>query len=73
MTEKYYSEDILVAKVQSGEFTMVDYINHHSPEWKEEYIAYCRKHAIGMDEDSAKAFLDFKEEQMEEAMAEGNL
>lgn len=73
MTEKYYSEDILVAKVQSGEFTMVDYINHHSPEWKEEYIAYCRKRALGMDEDSAKAFLDFKEEQMEEAMAEGNL
>ena len=73
MTEKYYSEDILVAKVQSGEFTMVDYINHHSPEWKEEYIAYCRKNSIGMDEDSAMAFLDFEEEQMEEAMAKGNL
>ena len=73
MTEKYYSEDILVAKVQSGEFTMVDYINHHSPEWKEEYIAYCRKNSIGMDEDSAMAFLDFKEEQMEEATAKGNL
>ena len=52
---------------------MVDYINHHSPEWKEEYIAYCRKNSIGMDEDSAMAFLDFKEEQMEEAMAKGNL
>ena len=73
MTEKYYTEEILVAKVQSGEFTLVDYINNHSPEWKEQYIAYCRNKAIGMDEGSAKAFLDSKEEEMETAMAEGNL
>ncbi len=73
MTEKYFSEEILVAKVQSGEFTLVDYINHHSPEWKEQFIAYCRKRSIGLDEESAKAFLDSKEEEMEEAMAEGNL
>lgn len=73
MTEKYYTEEILVAKVQSGEFTLVDYINHHSPEWKEQYIAFCRKRSIGMDEDSAKTFLDSKEDEMETAMAEGNL
>ena len=73
MTEKYFSEEILVAKVQSGEFTLVDYINHHSPEWKEQFIAYCRKRSIGLDEEAAKAFLDSKEEEMEEAMAEGNL
>ena len=54
MTEKYFSEEILVAKVQSGEFTLVDYINHHSPEWKEQFIAYCRKRSIGLDEESAK-------------------
>ena len=73
MPEHYYSEEIRVAKVQSGEFTRVDYRNQQSPDWKEEYIAYCRKNSIGMDEDSAMAFLDFKEEQMEEAMAKGNL
>ncbi len=73
MTETYYAEEILVAKVQSGEFTMVDYINHRSPKWKEEYIAYCRKNALGMDEDSAKAFLDLKEEELDIAMADGQL
>lgn len=73
MKEMYYPEEILVAKVQSGEFTMVDYINHHSPEWKEQYIAYCRAHAIGMDEASAHDFLNHKEEELEEAMLLGDL
>lgn len=73
MTETYYTEEILVAKVQNGEFTMVDYINHHSPEWKEEYAAFCRKNALSMDEESAKLFLDHKEEELEAAMEDGNL
>lgn len=27
---KYYPEDVLVEKVQSGEYGWLDYINHHS-------------------------------------------
>ena len=73
MTEIYYPEEILVAKVQSGEFTMVDYINYHSPEWKEQYIAYCRTRCIGMDEKSAQGFLNDKEKELEDAMTEGDL
>lgn len=40
---KYYPEDVLVEKVQSGEYGWLDYINHHSPEWQEEYTAFCKE------------------------------
>ena len=39
---KYYPEDILVEKFQSGEYTWLDYVNHHSPEWQEEYTQFCK-------------------------------
>ena len=38
---KYYPEDELVEKFQSGEYGWIDYVNHHSPEWQEEYTAFC--------------------------------
>ena len=37
---KYYPEDELVEKFQSGEYGWIDYVNHHSPEWQEEYTAF---------------------------------
>ena len=37
---KYYPEDELVEKFQSGEYGWIDYVNHHSPEWQEEYTAW---------------------------------
>ena len=40
---KYYPEDVLVEKVQSGEYGWLDYINHHSPEWQEEYTASAKR------------------------------
>ena len=40
---KYYPEDELVLKVQSGEYGWLDYINHHSPEWQEEYTEFCNE------------------------------
>ena len=37
----YYPEEILVEKMQSGEYGWLDYINHFSAEWQEEYAHYC--------------------------------
>ena len=39
----YYSEDILVEKMQRGEYNWLDYINHFSEEWQDEYEEYCRE------------------------------
>ena len=37
---KYYPEDVLVEKFQSGEFGWLDYVNHHSRQWQEEFEAF---------------------------------
>ena len=44
--EKFYSEDVLIEKVQNGEFGWLDYVNHFSKEWKDEYERYCRTRGI---------------------------
>ncbi len=54
---KYYPEDVLVEKVQSGEYGWLDYINHHSPEWQEEYTAFCKEKDLIVNEESAEEFL----------------
>ena len=43
---KYYSEDELVEKIQSGEYSWLDYVNHHSEEWQNEYQAWCLENGI---------------------------
>ena len=62
---KYYPEDVLVEKVQSGEYGWLDYINHHSPEWQEEYTAFCKEKDLIVNEESAEEFVDWKGEQIE--------
>ena len=42
----YYTEDILVEKMQSGEYGWLDYVNHFSEEWQNEYQEYCKEHAL---------------------------
>ena len=46
----YYTEDILVEKMQSGEYGWLDYVNHFSEEWQNEYQEYCKEHALCIGE-----------------------
>ena len=62
---KYYPEDVLVVNVQSGEYGWLAYINHHSPEWQEEYTAFCKEKDLIVNEESAEEFVDWKGEQIE--------
>lgn len=62
---KYYPEDVLVEKVQSREYGWLDYINNHSPEWQEEYTAFCKEKDLIVNEESAEEFVDWKGEQIE--------
>lgn len=70
--EKFYPEETLVEKVQSGDFSWLDYINHHSREWKTEYEEYCKGRGLSIDSDSAEQFLDYKETQLEQALENGD-
>ena len=71
-TNKYYPESELVQKKQSGEFDWLDYVNHHSKEWQDEYVEFCNKRGLSVGEDSAEKFVDYKGEELEKALAEGN-
>ena len=55
---KYYPEDELVQKVQSGEYGWLDYINHHSPE-------FCNERNLVVNEESAEDFIEWKGELVE--------
>lgn len=45
-SNKYYPEDVLVEKIQSGEYGWLEYVNHHSAEWQEEYESYCLNNGL---------------------------
>ena len=40
---EYYPEEVLVGKMQSGEYGWLDYVNHFSADWQEEYARYCEE------------------------------
>lgn len=67
---KYYPEDELVQKFQAGEYGWIDYVNHHSPEWQEQYTQFCKEHDLTINEESAEKFMEHMTEIMEESMSE---
>lgn len=69
--QKYYPEEVLVEKMQSGEYGWLDYVNHFSAEWQEEYARYCEEKGLTVGNDSAAAFVRYKDEQLEAAMERG--
>ena len=40
---KYYPEEILIEKLESGEYGWLAYVNHYSAEWKGGYHPDCRE------------------------------
>lgn len=69
---EYYPEELLIEKMQSGEYGWLDYVNHFSAEWQEEYVGYCRQNNLTVGNDSAAAFVRHKDEQLEAAMESGD-
>ena len=55
--EQYYPEDILIEKLESGEYGWLDFVNHHSAEWQEEYLLYCKENDFLVGDPSAEEFV----------------
>ena len=70
--QKYYPEEVLVEKIQNGQYGWLDYVNHFSAEWQEEYARYCEEKGLMVGDDSAEAFVRYKDEQLETAMERGD-
>lgn len=64
----YYPEEVLIEKMESGEYGWLDYVNHFSAEWQEELAAYCAERALEINDVAAEEFVHFKSEQLEAAM-----
>ena len=69
---EFYPEDVLIERMQSGEYGWLDYVNHFSAEWKEEYARYCETKGLVAGNDSAAEFVRYKDEQLETAMERGD-
>lgn len=69
---QYYPEEVLIEKMESGEYGWLDYVNHFSAEWQEEYGLYCEEHSLAIDNASAAEFVRYKDEQLEAAMEAGD-
>lgn len=70
--DKFYSEDELVQMYQANVINLVTFIDLHSKEWQNEYLEFCSKRNMDINENSAEAFLDWKAELLEQAMENGN-
>ena len=68
---KYYPEDVLVEKMQRGEYGWLEYVNHHSAEWPEEYESYCLKNGLCISDESAEQFVHHKDDELEKAIENG--
>ena len=71
-SEQFYPEEILIEKMESGEYGWLDYVNHYSMEWQEEYLRYCRENDLMVNDSTAEAFVHFKDRELEAALENGD-
>ena len=50
---QYYPEEVLIEKMERGQYGWLDYVNHFSPEWQEEYTRYCKEHGLMVGNESS--------------------
>ena len=67
----YYPKEVLIEKMESGEYGWLDYVNHFSAEWQEELVEYCKVHSLEINDSAAERFVHYKSEQLEAAMESG--
>ncbi len=68
---KYYPEETLIALVQRGLFSWVDYVEHYSQEWRDEFNEFLSQRGMPKNNANALAYIAFKEDILEEAMEQG--
>ena len=66
-----YTEDELVQLYQDGEITLEDFIENHPDGWFDEYIDFCARKGVDPDEGAALDILEWKNRELEDALAEG--
>lgn len=68
---KYYPEETLIDLVQRGLFTWVDYVEHYSAEWREEFNSFLAQRGMPKNNANALAYIAYREDLLEDAMEQG--
>lgn len=73
MENIYYGEEKTIEIMQEENKGWLFYVSHNTEELFEEYIEYCTdKELDPTEEDSAKAFIDYRDKVFEESMEVDN-
>lgn len=73
MKKKYLPEDELIEKFQKSEIGWLGYVTGFSKEWDDEFDIFLKEKGLGATDDSARSFLEYKNEQMTQGLKEGNM
>lgn len=73
MKKKYLPEEELIEKMQKSEIGWLEYVTSFSKEWDDEFSAFLKDKGLDANDTSAQAFLEFKQEQMEQGFEVGNM
>lgn len=68
---EFYPEETLIDLVQRNLFSWVDYVIHYSQEWKDEYLSFVAERHMPKNNQTALAYITFKEDLLEDAMTQG--
>ena len=71
--KEYIPEPRLIQLVLDEKISWVDYVVHHSPEWREDFTDFCRERGMAMTNMNAKAYVAFREDLLEEAHRNGGV
>jgi hypothetical protein len=67
-----YTEDELVQMYQDGRITLAEFVVFHPSDWGEEFAMFIARHPDRDQEENALAFLELKDNEIEEAMERGD-
>jgi len=70
---KYNSEEELFDLYQAGHITLVDFIVRQSPDMEQEFNDYCKDEDILQNEDSARKFLQHRQQLFDEAFSQEHI
>lgn len=68
---KYFPEETLIDLVQRGLFSWVDYIEHYSQEWREEFNSFLAQRGMPKNNANALAYIAYREDLLADAMDQG--
>lgn len=73
MKKKYLPEEELIEKIQKSEIGWLEYVTSFSKEWDEEFAPFLEERGLEASDSSAQLYLEYKKEQMDQGLEEGNM